>query len=199
MSSYLENLKYLKNLDVALWKLNSIAYFWFLKELKFFFFLLLQQVRFHWRISLVHLVALSDPVNCSPQGSSVHEDSQGQTTGVGRHALLQGIFPTQGLNPSLPHCRRIVYHLSHQGSPRILEWVAYPFSRGTSQARNLHVILLFYFCFCNLELTAAILSRSTTDARQRVSEKHALEFWTDLILNNYHGAEEIGPFIDVGK
>ena len=38
MSSYLENLKYLKNLDVALWKLNSIAYFWFLKELKFFFF-----------------------------------------------------------------------------------------------------------------------------------------------------------------
>ena len=39
------------------------------------------------------------------------------------HALVQGIFPTQGLNPGLPHCRQILYHLSHQGSPRILEWV----------------------------------------------------------------------------
>ena len=42
----------------------------------------------------------------------------------------QGIFPTQGLNPGLPNCRRILYHLSHQGNPRILEWVAYPFSWG---------------------------------------------------------------------
>ena len=40
----------------------------------------------------------------------------GQNTGVGRHSPLQGIFPTQGLNPGLPHCRRILYHLSHQGS-----------------------------------------------------------------------------------
>ena len=37
-------------------------------------------------------------------------------------SLLQGIFTTQGSNPGLPHCRRILYHLSHQGSPRILEW-----------------------------------------------------------------------------
>ena len=35
----------------------------------------------------------------------------------GSHSLLQGIFPTQGLNPGLPHCRRILYQLSHQGSP----------------------------------------------------------------------------------
>ena len=40
-----------------------------------------------------------------------------KNTGVGCHALLQGIFPTQGLNPSLWHCRQILYHLSHQGSP----------------------------------------------------------------------------------
>ena len=46
--------------------------------------------------------------------------------------LLQGIFPTQALNPGLLHCRRILYQLSHQGSPRILEWVASPFSRGSS-------------------------------------------------------------------
>ena len=41
---------------------------------------------------------------------------------------LQGIFPTQGSNPGLPHCGQILYQLSHKGSPRILEWVAYPFS-----------------------------------------------------------------------
>ena len=52
------------------------------------------------------------------------------------HALLQGIFPTQGSNPGLPHCRQILYHLSHQGSPRILEWVAYLFSRGSSWPRD---------------------------------------------------------------
>ena len=50
-------------------------------------------------------------------GFSVHGDAPGETTGVGWHALLQGIFPTQGFNPGLPHCRRILYCLSHQGSP----------------------------------------------------------------------------------
>ena len=58
-------------------------------------------------------------------------DSPAKNTGVGCHALLQGIFPTQGLNPGLLHCRQILYQPSHQGSPRILEWVAYPFSRGS--------------------------------------------------------------------
>ena len=41
--------------------------------------------------------------------------------------------PTQGSNPGLPHCRRILDHLPHQGSPRILGWVACPFSRGSSR------------------------------------------------------------------
>ena len=50
--------------------------------------------------------------------------------------LLQGIFPTQGSNPGLPHHRQILYQLSHKGSPKILEWVAYPFSSGSVQARN---------------------------------------------------------------
>ena len=39
-----------------------------------------------------------------------------QDTGVGCHFLLQEIFPTQGLNPGLPHCRQMLYHLSHQGN-----------------------------------------------------------------------------------
>ena len=55
---------------------------------------------------------------------------------MGCHALLQGIFPTQGSNPGLPHCRRIPYCLSCQGSPRILECVAYPFARGSSWSRK---------------------------------------------------------------
>ena len=70
----------------------------------------------------VHLVAqscliLCDPMGCSLPGSSVHGDSSGKNTGVGCHALLQGIFPTQGSNSGLPHCRQILYHLSPQGSP----------------------------------------------------------------------------------
>ena len=63
-------------------------------------------------------------------------NSPGQNTGVGSRSLLQGIFPTQGSNPGLLHCRWILYQLNHKGSPRILEWVAYPFSRGTSWPRN---------------------------------------------------------------
>ena len=56
------------------------------------------------------------PMDCSLPGSSVHGDSPGRNTGASYHALLQGIFPTQGSNPGLPHCRWILYHLSHQGS-----------------------------------------------------------------------------------
>ena len=87
---------------------------------------------------------------------------------MGCHVLLQGIFPIQGLNPGLPHCRQFLYRRSHQGSlkvkvfiaqscltlcksmdcsppgssvhgilqARILEWIAIPFSRGSSWPRN---------------------------------------------------------------
>ena len=48
----------------------------------------------------------------------------------------RGIFPTQGLNPGLLYCRQILYQLSHQGSPRILQWIAYLFSSESSQPRN---------------------------------------------------------------
>ena len=69
---------------------------------------------------------------CNPHGLYSPWNSPGQNTGVGSLSLLQGIFPTQGSNPGLLHCRQIFYQLSHKGSPRILEWVAYPFSRGLS-------------------------------------------------------------------
>ena len=57
-------------------------------------------------------------------------------TGVDSLYLLWGIFLTQGSNPGLPHCRRILYQLSHKGSSRILEWVASPFFRGSLWPRN---------------------------------------------------------------
>ena len=57
-----------------------------------------------------------DPVDCSPPGSC-QWDSLGTNTGVGYRFLLEGIFPTQGSNPGLLHCRRILYQLSHQRNP----------------------------------------------------------------------------------
>ena len=62
-------------------------------------------------------------------------NSPGQNTGVGS-SLLQGISPPEGSNPSLLYCGQILYQLSHKRSPRILEWVGYPFSRGSSQPKN---------------------------------------------------------------
>ena len=59
---------------------------------------------------------LCDPMDCSPPGFSVHEDFPGKNTEVGCHALLQGIFPTQGSDPGLPYCRWFLDHLNHQGS-----------------------------------------------------------------------------------
>ena len=61
-------------------------------------------------------LTLCDPMDCSPPGSSIHGNSLGKNTGVGCHALLQGIFPTQELNWGLLHCRQILYQLSYQGS-----------------------------------------------------------------------------------
>ena len=61
---------------------------------------------------------LFDPMDSSVlPGSSVHGNSPGKNIGVGCHALFLGIFPTQRLNPSFLHCRRILYQLSYQGSP----------------------------------------------------------------------------------
>ena len=53
------------------------------------------------------------PPDCSLPGSSVHGDSLGKKTGVGRHFLLQGIFRSQGSNSGVVHGRQILYQLSH--------------------------------------------------------------------------------------
>ena len=59
---------------------------------------------------------LWDHMDCSLRGASVHRDSPGQKPGGGCHALLQGIFPTQGSNPGLLRCGQILYQLSYQGN-----------------------------------------------------------------------------------
>ena len=63
-------------------------------------------------------------------------NSLSQNTVGGSLSLLHGISPIQGSNRGLPHCGQILYQLRHKGSPRILEWLAYLFSRGSSQPRN---------------------------------------------------------------
>ena len=71
-----------------------------------------------------------------PHGLHSPWNSPGHHTGVGGLSFLQGIFPTYRSNRGLLHSRQILYQLSHKGSPRILEWVAYPFSSRSSQPRN---------------------------------------------------------------
>ena len=71
--------------------------------------------KFRWKVCCAVLCSvaqwyptLCDPMDCSLPGASVHGDSPDKNTRVGCHALLQGIFQTQGSNPGLPHCRQIL-------------------------------------------------------------------------------------------
>ena len=84
-----------------------------------------------------YMIPLIKSESCSVMSDSFWvRHSPGQNTGMGSLSLLQEIFPTQGPNPGLLHCRWILYQLSHQGSPRILEWAAYPFSSRSSWPKN---------------------------------------------------------------
>ena len=95
---------------------------------------------------------LCDPMDCSTPGSAVHEDSPGKNTGVDGHAVLQGIFPTQGPNLGLPHCRRFLYRLSHQGSPNIYTVSSYLLARVTHRKGSVLVVL------CNPVFPTCIIS-----------------------------------------
>ena len=75
-----------------------------------FSFIRFVKVKWKWK-SLSHVESLR------PHGLYSPWNSPCQNTGLGSLSLLQGIFPTQGSNPGLQHCRRTLYHLSHQGSP----------------------------------------------------------------------------------
>ena len=82
-------------------------------------------------------LTLFDPMDCSPPGSSVHGILQARILEwVAMPPHPPGDLPNLGIEPRSPTLQVVLYCLSHQGSPRILEWVAYPFSRGSSQPRN---------------------------------------------------------------
>ena len=96
-----------------------------------------------WCLSSLPKVISTQSESCSVMSDSLQTfglyspwNSLGQNTGVGSLSFLQGIFPTQGLNPGLPHCRQILYQLNHQRSPRILKWAAYPFPIRSSRPRT---------------------------------------------------------------
>ena len=67
---------------------------------------------------------LCDPMDCNPPGSSAHGIFQARVLEWGCHFLLQGIFPTQGSNLGLPHCRQIFYQLSYKGSLKLFQKIA---------------------------------------------------------------------------
>ena len=99
-------------------------------------------------------LTLCDPMDCSPPGSCVHGDSSSKNTGVGCHALLQGIFPTQGSNPGLLHCKQIVNYLSHQGSLELI--ILYcifesckesTFKKFLAQEKKNHVMMDFNYTY----------------------------------------------------
>ena len=117
-----------------------------------------------------------------PNGLYNPWNSPGQITGVGTLSLLQGILPTQGLNPGLPHCRRILYQLSHQGSQRIQEWVAYSVSSRSSQPRNWIGVL----CIADRFFTNWAIGEADSTSQFR---GHRLDPWSRKIPH----AEAVNP------
>ena len=81
-------------------------------------------------------VAQSSGNLCDPMDYIIHEILQARILKWVALPLSRGIFPTQGLNPGLLHCKWILYQLSQQGSRSILEWVDYPFSSWSSWHRD---------------------------------------------------------------
>ena len=92
---------------------------------------------------LEDLKSLATQVSCSvvsnslqPMDYTVHVILQARILEWGAIPFTKGSSQPTESNPGLPHCRRILYQLSHTGSLRILEWVAYPFSSRCSRPRN---------------------------------------------------------------
>ena len=112
-------------------QVHSIKYNW---EILFLFFFLLKLVKIQWKL-FSHVWLFATPWTTQSMEFSRPEYRSGYT-GVGSRSLLQRIFPTQGSNPGLLHCRWILYQRSHRRHPRILKWVACPFSSGSSWPRN---------------------------------------------------------------
>ena len=88
--------------------------------------------------------SLCDTLDCSPLHSSVRGIFPDKNTGVGNHSLLQGIIPSQGSNPGLPHCRQILYQLSYQGCTYSL--VCLPCQLQLVMQRPWSLMIRVHFC-----------------------------------------------------
>ena len=118
----------------------------------------------------------------SPPGSSVHGILQARMLERVAISFSTGIFPTQGSNPSLPRCRRILYRLNQQESPRILQWVAYPSSRGSSRPRNR----------TRVSCIAGVFFTSWATREARVLPKRRTECWETNI--HFRRANLLPPY-----
>ena len=167
---------------------------WFYMDLKAKIKFILQiESRLYISESESHSV-LSDSLR--PPGLYSPWNSQGQNTGVGSLSLLQGIFPTQGSNPGLQHCRQILYRLSYKGSLRILEWVAYPFSSGSSWPGNwTRVSCVAGRFFTNWAIREAQLYISTWTFNSKVQKAHYLKNRYEFHKNSF--SKNICPLLFV--
>ena len=93
---------------------------------------------YNFNITKAEVLEMEETQFPTLQADSLSAEPQGKpkNTGVGSLSLLQGIFLSQELNWGLLHCRWILHQRSHKGSPRTLDWVAMPSSRGSSQPRD---------------------------------------------------------------
>ena len=105
----------------------------------------------NWHLCLViqSCLTLCNLMDCNPPGTSICGDSAGKNTGLGYHALLQGIYPILTLNPGLLHCRWILYCLSHRGSPyqirTVLQHLALPLCRIDHSFNQFNYLYSTYF------------------------------------------------------
>ena len=122
-----------------------------------------------------------------PHGLHSPSNSPGQNTGAGSLSLLQGIFSTQGLNAGLPHCRQILYQLSHKTGPRILEQVAYRFSSGSSRPRNrtgVSCIAGRFFASWAIREITCVLYLHMEQAHSQATEKRAFQRAKEMWYNS---------------
>ena len=113
-----------------------------------------------------------------PHGLYSLWNSPGQNTGVGSLSVLQWIFPSQWSNWDLMHYRWILYQLSHKGSPRILEWIAFPFTSGSSQPRNwTRVSCIAGEFFTKWAIREALLSGKRGPRPKKLTERSWLYSW----------------------
>ena len=111
-------------------------------------------------------------MDCSLPGSSVHEDSPGKNTGVGCHFLLQGIFPTQGWNLGLLHCRQTLYWLSYKGRSLYMYMCVYIYTCTYILFLFGHTTWLLGSCGRARVWTQTLAGKALSPSSKQVSSKH---------------------------